>query len=273
MLGRVVVSSTPPASRSMTSSTPSRSSGRCIASRPGVPARPTRAPRRYRATAAPTHCHRCRALGAGVSTFRRLLRLPGLPGGIDLLLTLVDSTPRSRREVESRRKRRDRPRLAVTSAAARGCRRDPLGLLVDAAHRRVWPRSRRSRGFGAGGNHSCTTSRGAFAPLGVVGRFDRCRQVGGALCGQGRNGVAGESSACSPRQPTTARVNGAGRQGTERRMARRLCCMARRQLCCRGVVPLDGSGSAAPRPDRHRGRTPGLCSPGDSDPRSVRSRR
>ncbi|WP_020573793.1 HAD-IC family P-type ATPase [Actinopolymorpha alba] len=74
--------------------------------------------------------------GIGLAAFGRLLRLARLPVEAASLLSLLDSTPRVRDELETwlGRARAD-VALAFGNATAQGLAQGPLGLLVDAAYR------------------------------------------------------------------------------------------------------------------------------------------
>ena len=187
-------------------------------------------------------------LGAGVSTARRMLHLPGLPEDIGLLLTVVDSTPRIRREVESRLGTAAADlALAVTSAAAQGLSQGPLGLLVDAAHRAGLAAEAASRRevWHKREPHLHERRGTPTVPLGVVhrvqplppGPIERYADKAGiaSLVGSG----ALFAATADHKRALAVLADGAPKAA---RMAREsFAAWLGVSLCRHGVVPLDGS--------------------------------
>jgi cation-transporting ATPase I len=187
-------------------------------------------------------------LGAGVSTLRRALRMPGLPEDIGLLLTLVDSTPRIRHEVESRLGNAAADlALAVTSAATQGLSLGPLGLLVDAAHRtglaaeatgrrEVW-RRREPELHALRGTPSVPLAAAQRVQPLPPGPVDRYADEAGVATLLGFGGMLAASA--DHKRALTVLADGAPKAA---KMAKEsFAAWLGVSLCRHGVVPLDGS--------------------------------
>ncbi|MEQ4206532.1 cation-transporting P-type ATPase [Actinopolymorpha sp. B9G3] len=186
--------------------------------------------------------------GLGVGVLGRLVRAPRLRAEIAVLPTLVASTPRVRRAIESvLGPSAAGLTLALAGAVAQGLAQSPAGLVVDAAarlslareaaaRRRVWTEREPDLSARPGDHRTAAVdfrARVAMPPGSVERHEDRA----------GLAGLVGASMAClaggGVRRPLSILVSAMPKATTVTREA--FAAHLGRVLADRGVVPFDGS--------------------------------